>query len=111
MTTDTHPDVRPGTVPSWVLRCAYDGEEWLVLGDARAVAPYHEARACIGHAPPHRYQIGRSAGLSPCGGCGLMVFNLAPFGVARLYNGDSLAEAHAAFDRIEQEWRARHDEG
>lgn len=102
MTTDAHPDVRPGTIPPWALRVAYDGEEWLVLMDVdQQVAASKCAQGFGGHWA--RYTVAVEVALPLDCGC-------VAGGGRDEWSGDDLAEAHAAFDRIEAEWRARHDD-
>ena len=105
MKTDAHPDIRPGTVPSWVIRCAYDGEEWLVLADNS-----DEGHACGLWSTNTGWAIvvasGFITGEHPTCGCPGTFFTNG----VRQWNGNTLAEAHAAFDRIEQEWVRRHDD-
>ena len=91
--TTTHPDVAPGTVPAWVLRCAYDGEEWLVLADIRP--PLYRSVIKIMFGP--RWSVVD----------GLWALEFPADGMKRERYFDGLAEAHAAFERIEAAWRER----
>ena len=97
-------DVRPGTLPAWVVRCAKYGEEWLVLGDEH-IPPFH---TCGIRQPVRRYSIGTAVEFSPCGmrGCEVPMAesNNVPESV---WCGNDRAEADAAFERIEAEWLGR----
>ncbi|MCR4338697.1 MAG: hypothetical protein NUW01_02300 [Gemmatimonadaceae bacterium] len=104
MTTDQR-DCPPGTVPPWVLRFAYDGEEWLVLIDQSRTGTGNWHDGCYKRPPADHplYNIDTGDGFGPCnGGCGGLTIKGGEV-KARCH---SLAEAHAAFDRIEEEWRA-----
>lgn len=105
MTTST--DIRPGTVPPWALRYCYDGEEWLVLVDTTTSSASHTCDERF--VEPGAYFIFSGQGWERCSrsaDCPTLVAN----GQRRCFAvADTLAEAHAAFDRIEQEWRTRHD--
>lgn len=85
-------DAPPGTVPEWAIRVAHDGEQWLVL--AQADGTMHP---CYG--PGEGWYVLRTSGFKDCKFCG---FTVAVDGSADPY--DDLAEAHAAFERLEREW-------
>lgn len=105
-TTDSRIDVRPGTLPAGTLRVASNGNEWLVLADFSVQAASH---TCGRRFVAWGYGVTFTDSWLQCwfdASCPAIVRSSPP---ARKYDHhyDTLAEAHAAFDRMEQEWQHR----
>ena len=105
---DTDIDVRPGTLPPWVVRCARretdGGEEWLVLADSeRATAAHTCDRRLNDNRSVYRVAITQrfTERHSTCGCIGIFCDGGEMIAVG------SLAEAEAAFAKIEAEWLGR----
>lgn len=100
-------DCPPGTVPSWVLWFAYDGEEWLVLADEKMSSDLHRVpceRRYWYEWNGKRFAIGRAEYFARAS-CGCDLYT-AHDDAGQITYYDSRPEAEAAFTRIEQEWRA-----
>lgn len=94
-------DAKPGTIPPWAIRYAHKDGEWLVLSDSVLCDHGHRSRGCsfpMFHRP-YRITTGRAG---PCRSCGVLTLCADESRLRGAY--DTLAEAQAAFDALEEEW-------
>lgn len=94
---NTITDAPPGTVPEWAIRYSHYEGEWLVLADWHKVSPVH-------YQQKRHPRFGIAAVVLGDCSCGCGVVALEIIERSPYWRGDDLAEAHAAFERIEREW-------
>lgn len=101
MTNEVIDDVRPNTLPAGAIRVAHNGGEWLVLSDWALQAPSH---TCDAPFMSRGYSVFITTGWGRCAGTSCSALVIDGF-VRRDETFATLAEANAAFDRMEQEFR------
>lgn len=95
-------DVRETSAPSWAIRSAYFDGEWLMLCDSDAALWAH---TCNDRYSPTRYAVMTASNFEVCepNYCTAIVRDDFEYDGYK-WQGDTLAEAEAAFTRIEAEW-------
>jgi len=104
MDTATRPDINTdnplANIPSWVLRCAFNGDEWLVMSDSKLSNNLHQD--CGPWTSRQDYLLFTCRGFGPCALCGRAVTGKNERIIERV--SGTRAKADAAFERIEADW-------